>query len=219
MQPPTRREGWESFCLGGGLKKATEQKGPLVKPPQPLTPPPQWAFDDTLPFTGAKQLLTNLNCHPGCWHGLPLSSAVSISHIPLQRARWDWGCRNHIPLKLFHIQEIKVEEEGEMGRSENAFAKLPQSMDFKNLTSRWKINCTLLIYWGWLSPCVLSLQLLLRCQCKRDFSFYLQEWKKPYSSVLKELRLVDATGKTSAFSGAAQLLPYTCISTNGGQRD
>ena len=30
-------------------------------------------------------------------------------------SRWDWGCRNRIPLKSLHIQEIKVEEEGEDG--------------------------------------------------------------------------------------------------------
>lgn len=66
-----------------------------------------------------------------------------------------------------------------------------------------QITCTLLIYRGWLSPYVLSMP--LGFQCKKDFFIISAEMEKSYGSVLKELRLVDDTGKTSS---TAQLLPY-----------
>lgn len=73
--------------LLGGLKKATEQ-GQLIRPPQTADTPIALSFDDTLPFTDAKQLLATYTAtQRERW--LLLFSAVSISHNPLQRAQWD----------------------------------------------------------------------------------------------------------------------------------
>lgn len=73
-------------------------------------------------------------------------------------------------------------------------------------TVKDQITCTLLIYGGWLFPYVLSMP--LGCQCKKDFFIISAEMEKSYGLVLKELRLVDDTGKTSS---TAQLLPYTAF--------
>lgn len=59
------------------------------------------------------QLLANLNCHPA--RRLALVASLLRSIYFAYPSRWDWGCRNRIPLKSLHIQEIKVEEEGEDG--------------------------------------------------------------------------------------------------------
>lgn len=97
-----------------------------------------------------------------------------------------------------------------MGRNENAFAKLSQDTDSKpHFTGKGHLH--LWTYGGWLSRCVLSLQSPLGCQCRGGFAFSLQERKTPYSSVLKELRLVDATEKTA---DTAQRSPHI----SGGQR-
>lgn len=158
----------------------------------------------TLPFIGAKQLHTHkLKLPPSVW--LPLLCSIYFAYLSAE-ARWDWWCRNCIPLKLFYIQEIKVEEEGEVGRSENAFAKPPQGTDFKT-----SFHCERSP-----APCWSTeggyLLVSFHCSClldvsARDFAFSLQEWKKPYSSILKELRLVDATEKTG-LALLAQLSPY-----------
>lgn len=156
----------------------------------------------TFPFTGAKptmqsQTQTAARC-TACHF-----SAVSISHIPLQRARWDWWCRNCIPLKLFYIQEIKAEEEGEVGRNENAFAKLSQDTDLKT-SFHWERSP---------APCG-STESVYRavsfhCSCLLDVSAG-EIFHSLYSSVLKERSLVDVTGKTA---GTAQLSPHI----SGGQ--
>lgn len=62
MQPPRWRKGGKISLWG--IKKSKRAAGSASEATTAADAPTAGAFDDTLPFTGAKQLLTNLNRHP-----------------------------------------------------------------------------------------------------------------------------------------------------------
>lgn len=168
----------------GGLNKATEfqgQSGQTTIAANTLTALSFWWH--FLLQVLSNYAITNSNCCPV--YCLPLLCSIYFAY---SSAEGPMGLvmRNCIPLKLFYIQEIKAEEEGEVGRNENAFAKLSQDTDLKT-SFHWERSP---------APCG-STESVYRavpfhCSCLLDVSAG-EIFHSLYSSVLKERSLVDVT--------------------------
>lgn len=142
-------------------------------------------------------------CTGWCWW--PLASAISISHIPLQRAQWDRWRRNSTPLELFSTQEIKKRRKGRCREVETLLQSHPRTLNKKTSPHHERSSVPMDL------PRVAS----SLCPFTAAASWVsVQEVFFIFSAGIEKIlqfRLRAPTGKTGAFPGPVQLPP--CIAS------